>query len=96
MGQGAMTTTPITVRNVLQLLLEADSYPRQSNTDWRHAERMEGAALEKIEDAIGSPGDPPEFEAWLETLRNPNVRSDEREAVYDAMYDHFASPRPGC
>ncbi len=86
--------TEITVRDVLRLLLEADSYPRQSNDDWGRAERMEAAALEKIESAIGYPDDPPEFRAWLETLRKANMGNDEREAIYEAMYGYFGCPRP--
>ena len=84
-----MTSTPSTVREVLQLLLEADDYPRQSNEDWRQADRMKAAALEKAETAIESPGDPPEFRQWLDALRQPNLGNDAREEVYDAMYDYF-------
>ena len=88
MGQGAMTSDEFTVRDVLRLLLEADSYPRQSNIDWLVADEMAAAALAQAEGAIGSPGDPPEFRAWLDALRNPDVRNDEREVIYDAMYDY--------
>ena len=91
-----MISTEVTVRDVLRLLLEADSYPRQGNTDWRDAERMQAAALEKVEAAIGSPDDPPEFQTWLNALRKRHIGNDEREAVYDAMYDYFGCPRPGC
>ncbi len=31
------TEAPITVRDVLRLLLAADSYPRLGNHDWREA-----------------------------------------------------------
>jgi len=83
-----MTPTSISVREVLRLLLEADSYPRQSNTDWRHADKMEVAALAQVDGAIGSLDDPAEFRAWLDALRSPGIRNDEREAIYDAMYDY--------
>ena len=32
-----ITKAPITVRDVLRLLLAADSYPRLGNHDWREA-----------------------------------------------------------
>jgi hypothetical protein len=38
---------PVTMREVLRLLLEADSYPRLGNEDWSVAARMEAAALKK-------------------------------------------------
>jgi hypothetical protein len=56
-----MTTATVTVNNVLHLLLEADSYPRQGNEDWRQADKMEVAALQKAEGAIESPRDPENF-----------------------------------
>ena len=40
----AMTEAPVSVREVVRLLLEADSYPRLSNEDWPVATRMEAAA----------------------------------------------------
>ena len=40
-----MTSTPITMRDVLQLLLEADAYPCIGNTDWGDAAKMEAKAL---------------------------------------------------
>lgn len=86
----------VTVCDVLRLLLEADSYPRQSNADWRDAAALEVTALAKIESAIGSPDDPLEFRAWLDALAKPQIGNVDREAVYDAMYDHFGCLHPGC
>ena len=85
-----MTATSISVREVLRLLLEADSYPRQSNTDWRQADKMEVAALAQVDGAIESPSDPAESRRWLDALRNPNTGADEREDVYLAIRDYFA------
>jgi hypothetical protein len=79
----------VTVREVLALLLAADDYPRQNNADWDGARELETSALAKGEGAIGSPDDPPEFRVWLDALRRPGIQNDEREAIYDAMYDHF-------
>ncbi len=53
-----MVSREITIRDALGLLLEAGSYPRQGNADWRTAADMEVAAREKIEGAIGSSGRP--------------------------------------
>ena len=80
---------PVTMREVLRLLLEADSYPRVGNEDWATAARMETAALEKAATALASPDDPPEFARWLEGLRNPSLSADEREQIYWAIHDYF-------
>lgn len=55
---------PVTVREVPQLLLAADSYPRLGNHDWREADLLEAEALHK---AAAEPraDDPPEFAARL-------------------------------
>jgi len=79
----------VTIREVLRLLLVVDSFPRQDIADRERAQELEAAALAKGESATGSPDDPPEFRAWLDALRRPDIRNDEREAVYDAMYDFF-------
>jgi hypothetical protein len=60
-----MTSDEITVRDVLRLLLDADSYPRQSNSDWRVADEMAAAALARAEGAVGAPGDRPESRARI-------------------------------
>jgi hypothetical protein len=91
-----MTEATVTVREVIRLLLEADSYPRVGNEDWPVAARMEAAALEKVATAVASPDDPPEFARWLEGLRNPDLSTDEREQIYWAIHDYFAGREPGC
>jgi len=45
-----MTPAETIVRDILRLLLAADSYPRQSNEDWRVADHMEAVALNTPED----------------------------------------------
>ena len=84
-----MTEPAITVREVLRLLLEADSYPCLGNDDWRIADRMEAEALGKAAGARSSPGDPPEYGRWLEALRKPDLRNPERDEIYADMHDHF-------
>lgn len=85
-----MSEAMITVREVLRLLLEADSYPRLGNADWATADQMEAAALDKAETALASPDDPLEFRLWLEALRKPGITTDEREDIYTAMHEYFA------
>jgi hypothetical protein len=80
----------ITAREVLRLLLEADSYPCLGNEDWPVAARMETAAIKKAAIAVASPDDPPEFGRWLEALRNPALTINEREEIYWAIHDYFA------
>jgi hypothetical protein len=79
----------VTICEVLRLLLVVDAFPRQSNADRERAQELVAAALAKGEGATGSPDDPPEFRVWLDALRRPDIRNDEREAVYGAMYDYF-------
>jgi hypothetical protein len=62
-------------------------------SDWHDAAKLEAAALAEANGATGFPDDPPEFRAWLGVLRKPEIRSDEREAIYDAMYDYFDWPQ---
>jgi hypothetical protein len=50
-----MTEAALPVREVLRLLLEADSYPCLGNEDWRVAERMEAEALRKAATALPAP-----------------------------------------
>ena len=89
-----MTDEPVTVREVVCLLLEADSYPRPGNEDWAIAARMEAAALEKAATAVASPDDPPEFGRWLEALQRRDLPVDEREEIYWAIHDYFHEEEP--
>jgi hypothetical protein len=88
------TVAPITVREVLCLVLEADQYPCIGNEDWPKAERMSAAALEKAKIAVSSPDDPPEFLLWLQGLQKPGLTHIEREEILWAMYDYFEPPDP--
>jgi hypothetical protein len=84
--------TEASVREVIRLLWEADSYPRLGNEDWSAAARMEAAALAKAETAIRSLDDPPEFGRWLEALQKTDLSLNEREEIYWAFHDYFAKP----
>jgi hypothetical protein len=85
-----MTELTITVREVVRLLLEADSYPRLGNEDWAVARRMEAEALAKAETAVACSDDPPEFARWLDALRRRELPVEEREEIYSAIHDYFA------
>jgi hypothetical protein len=84
----------ITVRDVLRLLLEADSYPRIGNGDWPAAARMEAAALAKAAVAVAGPDDPPQFAQWLAALQRPGLTLDGREEINWAIQDYFAGAPP--
>ncbi len=86
-----MTTAeaPITVREVLRLLLDADSYPRLGNHDWREADLLEAEALEKAATAEPRADDPPEFARWLAALRDPHLPNDQRGDIMAAIRDLF-------
>jgi hypothetical protein len=84
-----MSDATVTVRQVLQLVLEAVSYPCIGNTDWADAAELEAQALAKVPYAIASPDDPPEFRRWLDTLSKPNRCNYDRDGVLDAMADYL-------
>jgi hypothetical protein len=79
----------ISVRDVLRLLWEADSYPCIGNEDWAVAAGMEAAALAKAATAVASPDDPPEFGRWLGALRGGGLTTNELEEIYWAIHDYF-------
>jgi hypothetical protein len=81
--------TPMTVRDVLLLVLQADAYPILGNEDVPVALRMERAALQHAATAVSSPEDPPEFARWLAALWQPDLGTDEREEILWAMYAYF-------
>ena len=84
-----MAQEQISIRDVLIRVLASDKYPCYNAFDCQQAQRLEREALEMADNAIPSPDDPPEFSHWLEMLRQPDLTTDGREAIYDAMYDYF-------
>ena len=82
-------TTPITTREVLRLVWEADSYPHLGNEDERVSILLMREALAKAEHAMPGPDDPPEFAIWLTALRNGNLTFDQRDTIMEALYDLF-------
>jgi hypothetical protein len=84
---------PVSVRDVLRLVWEADGYPCLGNGDVRVAQRLEDEALAKASGAVSSPDDPPEFMQWLTALQDPSLRNPERYRILDALYELF-DPEP--
>jgi len=80
---------PITIREALRLLWEADRYPIRGNEDLRPALALEKEARARAAIAIPSPNDPPEFAGWLATLLDQSRPEPEREAAMEALYDLF-------
>jgi len=80
-----ITEAPITVREVLRLLLAADSYPRLGNHDRHEADLLETEALQKAATAEPCIDDPPEFARWLAALRDPRLSNDERSDIMSAL-----------
>lgn len=88
-------TTPITTREVLRLVWEADSYPHLGNEDERVSILLMREALAKAEHAVPGPDDPPEFATWLTALRNGNLTFDQRDTIMEALYDLFDPSEEG-
>ena len=84
-----MSEQTVTVREVLRLLLEADSYPCLGNEDWAIAAGMEALALENAKNAVASADDPPQFGQWLEALQREDLPVNECEEIYWALHEYF-------
>jgi hypothetical protein len=85
----ATPAPPITAREALRLIWEADRYPIRSNEDRRAAVALEKEALVWAAAATASVDDPPEFAPWLEALQDRSLPEANREAFMMALYDLF-------
>jgi hypothetical protein len=85
----AAPPAPITVREALRLLWEADRYPIRGNEDWRWSAALQKEARARAATATASPDDPPEFIDWLTVLQDPSSPESDREAAMSALYDLF-------
>jgi len=93
-GQGTGSwQPPLTLREALRRISQGDRYPTLGNEDWRRVAMLDKEALESAARAVASPGDRPEFAAWIAALRNPGLRNDERERIISAIHDLF-DPEP--
>jgi hypothetical protein len=81
--------SPITAREALQLIWEADRYPIRGNEDWRASAVLMREALDRAATATASPGDPPEFALWLTALQDPSLPEETREDAMSALHDLF-------
>lgn len=66
---GSGNTAPLSLRDALREIWQADKYPILGNEDWREAERLHAEALERAKAAVMSPVDQSEFAA----LRDPHL-----------------------
>lgn len=82
-------TPPLTMRDALHGIWQADKYPILGNEDWRAAARLDAEALERAATAVMSPGDRPEFAEWIAALRRPDLPGDERDEIMYAIHDLF-------
>jgi hypothetical protein len=87
--RAAAPTAPITARDALRLLWEADRYPIRGNEDRRAAAALEKEARIRATTALTSPDDPAEFTQWLKMLLDESLPDADREAVMAALYDFF-------
>ena len=87
----AAPAAPITVREALRLIWEAERYPIRGNEDWREAAALEKEARARAATARALPDDPPEFIGWLTALRDESLPAADREAAMSALYDLFDS-----
>lgn len=83
------TAAPITVREALRPIWEADRYPIRSNEDRRHAVALEEEARDHAAPAVASPDDLPEFVGWLNELMDRKLPDDRRDAIMEALYTLF-------
>jgi hypothetical protein len=89
----ATGTPPLTMREALRQIWEADRYPILGNEDARVAVRMSAEALARAGEALPASDDPPELVAWIAALINPRLPRDEREDIMSAIYDLFDPDR---
>ncbi len=87
--RAATPAAPITAREALRLVWEAERYPIRGNEDWRTAAALTREALAQAATAMASPDDPPEFAGWLAALQDQSLPDADREAVMAALYDLF-------
>jgi hypothetical protein len=85
----ATPTAPITAREALRLIWEADRYPIRGNEDWRTSAILAKEARVSAATAWTSPGDPPEFAKWIAALLDPKLAESKREDIMSAIYNLF-------
>lgn len=89
----AADARPLTMRDALRQIWEADRYPILGNEDARVAARMSAEALARAGKAVLASDEPPEFVVWIAALLNPRLPKGEREDIISAIYDLFDPDR---
>jgi hypothetical protein len=82
-------TPPLTMREALHEIWEADRYPIFGNEDWRTSAAFTKEALARAATATASRDDPPEFGRWLAALQDRSLHNADRQAIMTALYDLF-------
>jgi hypothetical protein len=80
---------PLTMREALHEIWEADRYPILGNEDWRASAILMREALARAASATASPDGPPEFGRWLAALQDRSLPNADRQAIMTALYDLF-------
>jgi hypothetical protein len=80
---------PLTMREALRGIWQADKCPILGNEDCREQAILEAAALDRAATAVPAPDDSPEFGQWITALRDPQVPRDVREEIMSALHDLF-------
>lgn len=88
-GKTEAPDAPLTLREALHGIWQADKYPILGNEDWRAAARLDAEALERAGRAVMSPADRPEFAEWIAALRDPKLPGPKREEIMFAIHDLF-------
>lgn len=82
-------TAPLSLREALRGIWQADKYPILGNEDLREATRLDAEALARAERAVMLPGDQPKFAAWIASLRDPKLSGPEHDRIMHALHDLF-------
>jgi hypothetical protein len=83
----AAPMAPITAREALRLVWEAERYPIRGNEDWRSAAALTKEALARAATATASPDDPPELAGWLAELCSGQLTPG--DGIMDGLYALF-------
>jgi hypothetical protein len=82
-------TTPLSLRDALRGIWQADKYPILGNEDWAVGARLDKEALERAATSVPATDDKPEWAQWIAALRNPELPGNEREEIMYAIHDLF-------
>jgi hypothetical protein len=82
-------TNPLSLREALRGIWQADKYPILGNEDWAVGARLDAEALERAATASAAADDAPEWAEWIAALRDPQLPGSLREGIMYAIHDLF-------